>query len=401
MENANTKGLDLGESCVVSHLTEEELEESFFEYLTRYLVPRFLAKTEYSEVMKEELTEGMCSQIELADGYGELELIFAPMLLKLKKDTIRTIQDNYDMYKEAGVFTEEFLEEFEDEKLLYCDVDNLYPDTECLNNEWLWENGFGEAEVDEDEEDGEENADCGEDEDAWDYQDLCDLFVDNLPFVLRKCLDKLENNEPENRAIRFGWGDVNKSWFGNMKLTNKDLFVAVNRSLSDLTFNLKKPGYFSIIRVFDSVSWSADFVDIQLVFSEKFMKDIYSIEGSDGVIKMLMGAECVIGDDDQKDDDQKGDDQKVGFDYSNRYYIDKISELTGVKFEQVAYAESAGNAVVYYFYCKRETAEILKSKAADIKQMVEELEGCTITVTVFDSGIETDPAVLVLTLVLD
>ena len=217
------------------------------------------------------------------------------------------------------------------------------------------------------------------------------MFDDNLPFVLRKCLDKLENNEPEDRAISFDWGDVNKSWFGNMKLTNKDLFSAVRHSLGDLILEVKKSGYYSIISVFDSVSRSADYGDIQLVFSEKFVKDIYSIEGSDGVIKMLMGAGSEIGD----------DDQKLGFDYSNRYIGDKISELTGAKFEQVSYAERAGNPVEYYFYCKREAADGLKSKAAHIKQMVEKLEGCAVTVTICDGGIETDPAVLVLTLVVD
>ena len=168
MENTNARAMEFTtESGVTIQLTEEEQEVVFFNYITEFLVPNFLEKTECSEVMKAELASAMSSQIELANGCGELELIFAPMLLKLKKDSIRAIQEHYDMYKEAGVFTKEFLEEFEDEKLLYWDVDNLYPDTECLNNEWLWENVFGNEEADED---GDECADCDGEEDNWEYQ---------------------------------------------------------------------------------------------------------------------------------------------------------------------------------------------------------------------------------------
>lgn len=253
MENTTSKAMEFtAESGMTIQLTEEEQQQVFIHYVMKCLVPGFLDETEgWADVLKNVVADAMCSRIELADGCGELALVFAPMLLKLKKDGIQSLQSSYEQDMAEAPYPKEYFEEFES-KLLYWDVDNQYPGTECLNDGWLWENVFG------DEEDGE-CEDCVEDEDG------------------------------------------------------------------------KK---------------------------------------------------------------------KQGFNYSNLYYVDKLSKLTGVRFEQVAYTECAGSAVEYYFYCKREAVETLTSMAAEIKHMVKKLEGFAVDLYIRETS-EEDPVALVLAPVLD
>ena len=90
--------------------------------------------------------------------------------------------------------------------------------------------------------------------------------------------------------------------------------------------------------------------------------------------------------------------EKVCFDYSNRFYKDKITELTGVEFADVASSE---DNCVYFFYCGKEDLEVLAGKADEICAMVEDLEGCAIAFGIDPNGDEVHPAALLLALVVD
>ena len=71
------------------------------------------------------------------------------------------------------------------------------------------------------------------------------------------------------------------------------------------------------------------------------------------------------------------------FNYSNRFYRDQITELTGVEFADVGYSEDNR---AYFFCCGKEDLEVLAGEAEEISAMVEECEGREIALGLNPSG---------------
>ena len=89
---------------------------------------------------------------------------------------------------------------------------------------------------------------------------------------------------------------------------------------------------------------------------------------------------------------------KLGFDYSNYFYADKINDLTGVEILDVGYSE---DNQAYFFRCKNEDLAVLKDKAEEICEMVEKLEECDVALGLRRSDNESEPAEMMLVLGLD